>query len=80
MGRYILNTATGTASPAVYVKQNDKGYALDFEIRNGSEAFDLTGCIVLFNLLKPDTNTSALARSLLPLTDSRRYGLTATGR
>lgn len=56
MGRYILNTATGTASPAVYVKQNDKGYALDFEIRNGSEAFDLTGCIVLFNLLKPDNN------------------------
>jgi len=56
MGRYILNTATGTASPAVYVKQNDKGYALDFEIRNGSETFDLTGCIVLFNLLKPDNN------------------------
>ena len=56
MGRYILNTATGTASPAVYVKQNDKGYALDFEIRNGPEAFDLTGCIVLFNLLKPDNN------------------------
>ena len=56
MGRYILNTATGTASPAVYVKQNDKGYAIDFEIRNGSEAFDLTGCIVLFNLLKPDNN------------------------
>ena len=56
MGRYILNTATGTASPAVYVKQNDKGYAIDFEIRNGSEVFDLTGCIVLFNLLKPDNN------------------------
>lgn len=56
MGRYILNTATGTASPAVYVKQNDKGYAIDFEIRNGSETFDLTGCIVLFNLLKPDNN------------------------
>ena len=56
MGRYILNTATGTASPAVYVKQNDKGYALDFEIRNGSEVFDLTDCIVLFNLLKPDNN------------------------
>lgn len=56
MGRYILNAATGTASPAVYVKQNDKGYALDFEIRNGSETFDLTGCIVLFNLLKPDNN------------------------
>ena len=56
MGRYILNTATGTASPAVYVKQNDKGYALDFEIRNGSEVFDLTDCIVLFNLLKPDDN------------------------
>ena len=56
MGRYILNTATGTASPAVYVKQNDKGYAIDFEIRNGSEVFDLTGCIVLFNLLTPDNN------------------------
>lgn len=56
MGRYILNTATGTASPAVYVKQNDKGYALDFEIRNGAEVFDLTGCIILFNLLKPDNN------------------------
>ena len=56
MGRYILNTATGTASPAVYVKQNDKGYAIDFEIRNGSEVFDLTDCIVLFNLLKPDSN------------------------
>lgn len=56
MGRYILNTATGTASPAVYVKQNDKGYALDFEIRTGSEVFDLTDCIVLFNLLKPDNN------------------------
>lgn len=56
MGRYILNTATGTASPAVYVKQNDKGYAIDFEIRNGSEVFDLTDCIVLFNLLKPDNN------------------------
>ena len=56
MGRYILNTATGTASPAVYVKQNDKGYALDFEIRNNSEVFDLTDCIILFNLLKPDDN------------------------
>ena len=37
MGRYILNTATGAASPAVYVKQYDRDYALDFEIRNGSE-------------------------------------------
>ena len=34
MGRYILNTATGAASPAVYVKQGDKGYTLDFEIHN----------------------------------------------
>ena len=56
MGRYILNTATGTASPAVYVKQYDKGYTLDFEIRNGSEVYDLTGCIILVNLLKPDDN------------------------
>lgn len=56
MGRYILNTATGTASPAVYVKQYDKGYTLDFEIRDGSEVYDLTGCIILVNLLKPDDN------------------------
>lgn len=56
MGRYILNTATGTASPAVYVKQYDKEYTLDFEIRNGSEVYDLTGCIILVNLLKPDDN------------------------
>lgn len=56
MGRYILNTATGAASPAVYVKQYDRDYALDFEIRNGSEAFDLTGCTILVNLLKPDEN------------------------
>ena len=56
MGRYILNTATGTTSPAVYVKQNDRGYALDFEIRNGSEVYELTGCIILVNLLKPDDN------------------------
>lgn len=54
MGRYILNTATGTASPAVYVKQNDRGYALDFEIRNGADVLNLTGCTVLVNLLKPD--------------------------
>lgn len=54
MGRYILNTATGTASPAVYVKQNDRGYTLDFEIRNGADIFNLTGCTVLVNLLKPD--------------------------
>lgn len=56
MGRYVLNTATGTASPAVYVKQYDKEYTLDFEIRNGSEVYDLTGCIILVNLLKPDDN------------------------
>lgn len=56
MGRYILNTATGTASPAVYVKQYDKEYTLDFEIRNGSEVYDLTGYIILVNLLKPDNN------------------------
>jgi len=56
MGRYILNTATGTASPAVYVKQYDRDYALDFEIRNGSEVFNLTGCTILVNLLKPDEN------------------------
>ena len=56
MGRYILNTATGAASPAVYVKQYDRDYALDFEIRNGSEVFDLTGCTILVNLLKPDEN------------------------
>jgi microcystin-dependent protein len=54
MGRYILNTATGAASPAVYVKQYDRDYALDFEIRNGSEVFNLTGCTILINLLKPD--------------------------
>lgn len=56
MGRYVLNTATRTASPAVYVKQYDKEYTLDFEIRNGSEVYDLTGCIILVNLLKPDNN------------------------
>lgn len=56
MGRYILNTATGGASPAVYVKQNDRNYTLDFEIRNGTNVFNLTGCIVLVNLLKPDNN------------------------
>lgn len=56
MGRYVLNTATGTASPAVYVKQYDKEYTLDFEIRDGSEVYDLTGCIILVNLLKPDNN------------------------
>ncbi len=56
MGRYVLNTATGTASPAVYVKQYDKEYTLDFEIHNGSEVYDLTGCIILVNLLKPDDN------------------------
>lgn len=56
MGRYVLNTATGTASPAVYVKQYDKEYTLDFEIRNGFEVYDLTGCIILVNLLKPDSS------------------------
>lgn len=54
MGRYVLNTATGTASPAVYVKQYDRGYTLDFEIHKGTDIFNLTGCTVLVNLLKPD--------------------------
>ena len=87
MGRYVLNTATGAASPAVYVKQYDKEYTLDFEIRNGSEVYDLTGCIILVNLLKPDDNeyvgigeiTSAIDGYVSVRLDSDRQMTAAAG-
>ena len=56
MGTYTLNTASGATPPAVFVKQYDKGYAIDFKIYNGTEIYDLTGHTVLVNLQKPDNN------------------------
>lgn len=56
MGTYTLNTASGTTPPAVFVKQYDKGYLIDFKIYNGLEIYDLTGCTIIVNLEKPDNN------------------------
>lgn len=53
---YTINTASGATPPAVFVKQYDKGYAIDFKIYNGPEIYDLTGHTVLVNLQKPDNN------------------------
>ncbi len=53
---YTINTASGATPPAVFVKQYDKGYAIDFKIYNGPEIYDLTGHTILVNLHKPDNN------------------------
>jgi len=56
MSTYTLNIATGSTPPAVFVKQYDKGYAIDFKIYNGPDIYDLTGHTILVNLHKPDNN------------------------
>lgn len=56
MSNYILQLA-GSAAPAVYTKKGDRNYAIGFEIYDGKDPYDLTGCTVLINLTKPDEHT-----------------------
>ena len=57
MNNYKLNLAGSAATVAVYTKQGDRLYSIGFEIYDGPDPYDLTGCTVLVNLEKPDSQT-----------------------
>lgn len=57
MSNYILQLAGSAAPVAVYTKKGDRNYAIGFEIYDGKDPYDLTGCTVLINLEKPDGHT-----------------------
>lgn len=57
MSNYILQLAGPAAPVAVYTKKGDRNYAIGFEIYDGKDPYDLTGCTVLINLEKPDGHT-----------------------
>lgn len=57
MSNYILQLASQAAPVAVYTKKGDRNYAIGFEIYDGKDPYDLTGCTVLINLEKADGHT-----------------------
>lgn len=57
MSNYILQLAGSAAPVAVYTKKGDRNYPIGFEIYDGKDPYDLTGCTVLINLTKPDEHT-----------------------
>lgn len=57
MNNYILYIASSAATTAVYTKQGDRLYSIGFEIYDGPDPYDLTGCTVIVNLEKPDNQT-----------------------
>ena len=57
MSNYIIQLAGSAAPVAVYTKKGDRNYAIGFEIYDGKDPYDLTGCTVLINLDKPDGHT-----------------------
>lgn len=57
MSNYILQLAGSAAPVAVYTKKGDRNYAIGFEIYDGKDPYDLTGCTVLINLEKADGHT-----------------------
>lgn len=57
MSNYILQLAGSAAPVTVYTKKGDRNYPIGFEIYDGKDPYDLTGCTVLINLTKPDEHT-----------------------